>query len=53
MSADALKSIFNMCFNILNIKFNIIGFNVSLLGFLIFSIVAYLLIRVIFQLFDS
>lgn len=48
-----MKDVLFLCNDILRIQFSFLGFKVSLFAFLLFELVAYLLIWVIFKLFNS
>lgn len=44
--------IFKIAINFLNRSFTICGFNVTLWGFILFDIIAVLLLKVVFSLFN-
>lgn len=48
-----MKNIFSVCFDILNIPFTFLGFRLSLMSFFLFDIVAFLLIWIVFKIFND
>ena len=48
-----MKDILFACNDLLNISFTFFGFKVSLMAFLLFDMVSFLLIWVIFRIFNS
>lgn len=48
-----MKDILFACNDLLNISFTFLGFKVSLMSFLLFDMVSFLLIWVIFRIFNS
>lgn len=48
-----MKDILFACNDLLNIPFTFLGFKVSLMAFLLFDMVSFLLIWVVFRIFNS
>ena len=53
LTANNLKAIFTICFEILSKEFSVAGVKVSLLAFILFDIVAVLLLSAVLSLFHK